>query len=612
MDEYLASINLSPMARQYAFAFAFLVATSGLFAQGDTCTNALPILTGFYHADGPTTGDGGGSFGCGGSGQNGDWYVYTATFTGTINITSCNDLNESSDDTYLKVLTGSCGSLTCVAYNDDMGSNSCPGYPFATYLDMPVTAGQSYYFIWTSMFNSDDFWWTLTECYGTVSGATYHDANNNGVRDAGEQHMNTMLEVNPGGTMHYSGTETYSFCTDSGSYTITVPNPPLYHTAVPASRTYSVTAQGQLVTDKDFGFQSIPGIYDGRADIWGWNPWIGNNTSYHINYRNVGTESIDGNIVLTLDTLTSFVSSSVAPTSVSGQTVTWSIAGLAAGDMDYINVTYHTDSTALTSDVVTAGVNFTIDQTEQTPADNADAISAHPTTSFDPNEKLVNVATITPDEVASGKALEYTVHFQNTGTQPAVNIVLRDMIDADLDLSSFEMIGATHANQISINGNEIAWTFANILLPDSGTDMEASQGGVHFRIRPKSSVLPGTLMLNTGAIYFDYNDPVITNTVETEVVTSSGIAAAANTNAMLIYPSPGNGNFHLRWNEAAVAGARLEVLDITGRVLHSQHGFKLMPGQVLPLDLTNLADGQYIVRIFTSMGMHSADLSVQH
>ena len=600
------------MAKHYAFSLAFILATTGLFAQGDTCTNALPIISGFHHADGPTTGDGGGSFGCGSSGQNGNWYVYTAAFTGTINITSCNNLNEPSDDTYLKVLSGTCGSLSCVAFNDDMGSNSCPGYAFATYLDIPVTAGESYYLIWTSTFNSDDFWWTLTECFGTVSGATYRDLNNNGLRDAGEQHISTMLEVNPGVSMHYSGTETYSFCTDSGAYTITVPNPPLYHTAVPASHTYSVTAQGQLVTDKDFGFQSVPGIYDGRAEIWGWNPWIGNNTNYHINYRNVGTEDIDGSLVLTLDPLTAFVSSSIAPTNVSGQTVTWAISTLAPGEMDYINVTYHTDSTALTTDTVTASVAFNLSQVELTPNDNTDAISAHPTTSFDPNEKLVDVSTITPDEIAAGKALEYTIHFQNTGTQPAVNIVLRDMIDQDLDLSSFEMIGATHDNQISINGNEIAWTFANILLPDSGTDLEASQGGVHFRMRPKASVTLGTLMLNTGAIYFDYNEPVITNTVETEVVTTSGIAAIANTNGLLIYPSPGNGSFQLRWNNASATDTHLEVLDIAGRVLHSQQGFQLLQGQVLPLDLTDLADGQYMVRVSANSGSQSTTLTIRH
>ena len=54
----------------------------------------------------------------------------------------------------------------------------------------------------------------------------------------------------------------------------------------------------------DFGFQPIPGIYDGQVNHLGLEPWIGNNTTYHINYGNVGTEIIDGSVTLTLDTLT--------------------------------------------------------------------------------------------------------------------------------------------------------------------------------------------------------------------------------------------------------------------------------------------------------------------
>jgi uncharacterized repeat protein (TIGR01451 family) len=600
------------MAKHYAAALAFIIANAGLFAQGDTCTNALPVVAGFHHADGPTTGDGG-NYGCGGSGQNGDWYAYTPSFTGFINITSCNaQNNQTDDDTYVKVLSGSCGSLGCVAYNDDMGTNSCPGYPFATYLDVPVVAGQTYYIVWTSLFDSDDFYWQLGECFATVSGVTYRDANNNGTRDTGEDQMDVLLGRNPGGYFHYAGNDPYSFCSDSGSFTLTVPDPPLYHTTTPTSRSYSATTQGALVTGMDFGFQPIPGIFDGRADIWGWAPWIGNNTTYNINYRNVGTEEIDGSIILTLDSLTTFVSSTPPPTNVSGQTITWAAATMAPGDAENIQVTYNTDSTALTTDTVTAMVVFELTQTELTPNDNTDQISANPTTSFDPNEKLVDATTITPDEVAAGKELEYTIHFQNTGTQPAVNIVLRDVIDADLDLGSFEMVGATHDNQVSFNGNEVVWSFPNIMLPDSGTDMEASQGGVHFRIRPKSTVLPGTLMQNTAGIYFDYNEPVITNTVETEVVTSSGIPTAANTTNLLIYPSPGNGNFQLRWNNAAAVGATLDVLDITGRVIHNERGLVLRSGQTLPLDLTRLADGQYVVRISTATHIVSTSLTLRH
>ena len=132
------------MTRSYALIIAVLAATLTR-AQGDTCTTALPVTSGLHHADGPTTGWPGPG-GCGGSGNNGDWYAYVATFTGTINITSCNALNNNTDDdTYVRVYTGSCGALTCVGFNDDMGGNNCPGYIFATYLDVSVTAGQTYY-----------------------------------------------------------------------------------------------------------------------------------------------------------------------------------------------------------------------------------------------------------------------------------------------------------------------------------------------------------------------------------------------------------------------------------------------------------------------------------
>ncbi len=585
------------MAKRYALTVLPIALGTLLYAQGDTCTNALPIVAGYYHADGPTTGDGGGSYGCGGSGQNGDWYAYTPSFTGTINITSCNGQNESSDDTYVKVMTGSCDSLTCIAWNDDMGSNSCPGYPFATYLDVSVTAGQTYYIVWTSMFNSDDFYWQLGECFATVTGETYRDVNSNGSRDPGEDQMDVVLERNPGGYYHYAGSDPYSFCSDSGSFTLTVPNPPLYHTVTPAAQNYSALTLGTLVNGMDFGFQPIPGIYDGQVNIWGWNPWIGNNTTYHINYSNVGTDTFNGNVSLTLDTLTTFVSSVPVPTTVSGQVITWNITGLAPGDAGAIQVTYHTDSTALTTDMVTATVVLAIDHTEETVADNTDAITANPTTSFDPNEKLVDVTQITTGEIAEGKALEYTIHFQNTGEMPAVNIVLRDMIDSDLDLSTFEMVGATHANQIAFNGNEIVWSFPGIMLPDSSSDLAGSQGGVHFRIQPKSTSLPGTLFENSAGIYFDYNEPVITNTVVTEVSSPESVYELAKANGFTVYPNPGNGDMRLLWASASTTNARIDVIDATGRVLLTRNAQRLIEGQNMPFDLSALSGGNYLVRV---------------
>ena len=611
-DDYLGSTKPTCMSIRYASAFAALMLPFALAAQGDTCTNALPILAGFHHADGPITGDGAIGYGCAGWGQDGDWYVYVPSFTGTINITSCVGMNEPTDDTYLMILTGSCGSLSCIGYNDDMGSNSCPGHPFATYLDVAVTAGQTYYIVWSSVFDGDDFYWQLGECYATVSGTTYRDDNANGVRDEGEAHVDAVLARNPGGTFHYSGTDTYSFCSDSGNFDLTIPNPPLYHTVSPSSQSYTASTLGSLVTDMNFGFNPQPGHYDGQCDIWGWAPWIGNNTNYQINYGNVGTEDIDGSVVLTLHPLTSFVSANPAPSNIAGQTITWAVGTLSPGDHGQFSVTYHTDSTALTTDVVTAMVVFDINQTDETPEDNNDEVTDNPTTSFDPNDKAVDVQWVSQEEIANGKALEYTIRFQNTGEMPAVNIVLRDEIDADLDLSTFEYIGATHENQIAINGRELIFTFPQIMLPDSASDPEGSTGAVHFRIRPVASSDPGTLFENTAGIYFDYNEPVITNTVITEVSAPISVQEIARTQGFVVYPNPGSGDERLLWGSATVTDASIEVLDVTGRILLRKTAQVLVEGQSSTLDLSTLSDGHYLVRVQHGSIYISARISIEH
>ncbi len=603
----LASQTVHYKLKRYAFSGLCIAFASALFAQGDTCTTAFAVTgTGTYYADGPSTGDGSTTV-CGASSSNGDWYVYTPTFTGTVEISSCDSLNLtfgtfSGVDTYVSVSTGGCGALTCVGWNDDIGGGACNFgngifYGFSSGLSFDVVAGESYYIVWHDVFSQSPFYWRLTECFGSARGVTYIDQDNDGTRDSSEVISPVMLSVEPGGVNLWSNGDPYTFCTDSGSFTIGVPTPPLYHTVSPASHSYSVNAPGQLITGLDFAFAPEPGHHDGRASIWGWNPWIGNNTSYQIDYRNVGTENLDGTVELTLDALTTFVSSDPAPSSIAGQTVSWSVLGMTPSENGHIHVIYHTDSSALTTDLVVASVSFNVDQTEETPGDNTDVISAHPTTSFDPNDKAVNSAQITLDEIAMGKALEYTVRFQNTGDMPAVNIVLRDVIDSDLDLSTFEMVGTTHANTVSINGNELVWTFAGIMLPSSDNDYEGSQGAVHFRIRPKSASLPGTLLENSAAIYFDYNAPVITNTVTTEVASPESVLELAKANGFTLYPNPGNGDMRLLWASTSVTNARIDVIDATGRVLLSRNAQRLIEGQSMPFDLGTLSDGNYLVRV---------------
>lgn len=50
------------------------------------------------------------------------------------------------------------------------------------------------------------------------------------------------------------------------------------------------------------------------------------------------------------------------------------------------------------------------------------------------------------------------------------------------------------------------------MLPDSNVNSEKSNGFVRYKIKPKKQLTRNTQLQNKASIYFDYNDPVVTNT----------------------------------------------------------------------------------------------------
>ncbi len=135
--------------------------------------------------------------------------------------------------------------------------------------------------------------------------------------------------------------------------------------------------------------------------------------------------------------------------------------------------------------------------------------------SYDPNEKTAfPIGAGDKHLVHMGTPLEYTIHFQNTGNDTAFLVILRDTISDKMDCSKIELLGSSHPFELAqINNNILHIRFDNILLPDSLTNPEGSQGFISFKIYPKSELPEGTLVDNRAAIYFDQNPPIITNTV---------------------------------------------------------------------------------------------------
>lgn len=134
---------------------------------------------------------------------------------------------------------------------------------------------------------------------------------------------------------------------------------------------------------------------------------------------------------------------------------------------------------------------------------------------FDPNEKnAIPLGVSDQNFIDRDWTLDYTIHFQNVGNDYAVNVVIVDTLSEYLDISTLSIGAGSHQFDWTLNPDRsITFTFPNIYLPDSTTNLLESQGFVHFSILPKSDVLPSTEIVNRASIYFDANDPIVTNEV---------------------------------------------------------------------------------------------------
>lgn len=141
--------------------------------------------------------------------------------------------------------------------------------------------------------------------------------------------------------------------------------------------------------------------------------------------------------------------------------------------------------------------------------------------SFDPN--LIEVHQLSDgNEFEGGRVftrrgvreldrVTYTVRFQNTGNASAIDIFVLDTLDIGLDVESLQMTDASHDYEACVMDSVLICRFDNIFLPDSLSNPEESNGHFSYTIDLKENIsIP---VVNRAGIYFDFNEPIITNDV---------------------------------------------------------------------------------------------------
>ncbi|HRP59229.1 MAG TPA: T9SS type A sorting domain-containing protein [Vicingus sp.] len=243
----------------------------------------------------------------------------------------------------------------------------------------------------------------------------------------------------------------------------------------------------------------------------------GQTTRIDLNVFNDGCVDTSGQLTLVLDDLVSFSSAYPVPDVINGDTLIWNTPSLnydSTHFMPYVDV--FTSTSAVIGDVVCFNVSIAPTMGDADTTNNQKQYCYTVINSYDPNYKEVYPkGECFENYVLDNQELTYTVHFQNTGTAPAIDIFIMDTLNANLDINTVRIVGQSHDNLVTevVNGNTLKFIFDNINLPDSISDEAASHGSVVFTIQPITTIASPSRVENSVGIYFDFNEPIITNTV---------------------------------------------------------------------------------------------------
>jgi uncharacterized repeat protein (TIGR01451 family) len=440
-----------------------------------------------------------------------------------------------------------------------------------------------------------------TNSCANLSGDLYVDANNNCIKDAGESIIAwKSLTITGGGVIYYA------FADMTGHYSINLPTgttytitPNVSYTnlipACPTSGSATVTLSGTPST-QDFAFTCSATNADYSVNLFSSNfrpGYIRTICVYSISNSACGLSPATVTVTLPPElTYQSTMGSYPAPTA-SGSTLTWNTPPFNAFSsfISYINVLV--DPNAVLGDTlcVTAVVSTT--PPDANPANNSATICKPVSNSLDPNDKEVSpMGSGSQGYILNGTPLTYLVNFQNTGNDLAYNVTVKDMIDNDLDLSTFRVLKTSHPVQVAIVGNEANFRFDNINLPDSGANEPASHGYILYAIMPKANLAVGTQINNTADIYFDYNSAIVTNTTLNTIGTAQSIQQiSSGSMSASIYPNPANETVFVTVKENG--GFKAQLFDIMGRTVRET----TTKANNVTINVHQLSAGMYFLRL---------------
>ncbi len=229
---------------------------------------------------------------------------------------------------------------------------------------------------------------------------------------------------------------------------------------------------------------------------------------------------------------------------------------------------------------------------------------------YDPNDKAAFPKGVGAENyIKTNTDIEYKIRFQNTGTDTAFKVVVYDTLSPFLNAATVRPGASSHPYTFSLlDENVLRFTFSDIMLPDSNINEAASHGFVKFKLSQISDNPLETRIENQAAIYFDFNEPVLTNTtfhivgedfldVHISGTDNGGILSDNKVLFAEIFPNPVTDQLKGYFRVNYPTKVNMKLVEITGKTLYEQNWNIAASGQRIEFEISEkqMTEGIYFL-----------------
>lgn len=460
--------------------------------------------------------------------------------------------------------------------------------------------GDPEFFALTSVQNRLVWYRNLEIAQLMITGRVFNDVDADGQFNGTDHGLfNVRVDLSDGRSTFTNHSGMYWFTASPGNYSVEVSAPYMWQPTNAIAASAMVASPNGSALNNDFGLHADQPFNAYNAELTSGAIRCTEQVSYYLTATNTGNQVHDLRMVLNIDNISGFVIADPVPASITGNTITWDFTTVQPSHARTVEVkVLMADASQMgtvMNDLLTA---HAMDNGQIVHTATADY---HPTLvcAFDPNDKQVLPAGDGVDHLtAMNTNLEYTVRFMNTGNAPALDVVILDQLDSNVDPATLQVLASSHAVHTIIEADGLVrFEHYGINLPDSGSNYHGSQGFVRFVVRPFDNLAEGTVVNNTADIHFDNNAPIVTNTVFNTLTYGivDGVAEAiTDAEVLSIVPNPVQDQAIITVDATFNGAADLHLIDASGRIVRR---WKVRSNEQVQVNMAGTPAGIYALQL---------------